>query len=92
MFISLITFVISRTCWEILDGRNWSEKEDKFKSHFEGGVQLGVGTFNLTMSLLPPRITKLLQFIGLTGSRVSFHRNIYYKRLRLNNFFCSCNL
>lgn len=58
-----------RTCWEILDGRNWSEKEDKFKSHFEGGVQLGVGTFNLTMSLLPPRITKLLQFIGLTGSR-----------------------
>ena len=60
-----------RTCWEILEKRNWSEKDDKFKSHFEGGVQLGVGTFNLVMSLLPPRITKLLQFIGFTGSRVS---------------------
>ena len=64
--------LISRTCWEILECRNWSEKNDKFKSHFEGGVQLGVGTFNLVMSLLPPRITKLLQFIGFTGSRVSF--------------------
>ena len=67
----IILNVISRTCWEILECRNWSEKDDKFKSHFEGGVQLGVGTFNLVMSLLPPRITKLLQFIGFTGSRVS---------------------
>ena len=61
---------MSRTCWEILEQRSWSEKDDQFKSHFEGGVQLGVGTFNLVMSLLPPRITKLLQFIGFTGSRV----------------------
>ena len=60
-----------RTCWEILEARSWAEKEDQFRSHFEGGVQLGVGTFNLVMSLLPPRITKLLQFIGFTGSRVS---------------------
>ena len=71
-----IVVVFSRTCWEILESRNWSEKEDKFKSHFEGGVQLGVGTFNLVMSLLPPRITKLLQFIGFTGSRVSLLANI----------------
>ena len=67
--------MICRTCWEILENRNWTE-DDKFKSHFEGGVQLGVGTFNLVMSLLPPRITKLLQFIGFTGSRVSLLANI----------------
>ena len=64
-------YLFLRTCWEILEHRNWSEKDDQFRSHFEGGVQLGVGTFNLVMSLLPPRITKLLQFIGFTGSRVS---------------------
>jgi len=58
-----------RTCWEILECRSWNVTDDRFKSHFEGGVQLGVGTFNLVMSLLPPRITKLLQFIGFTGSR-----------------------
>jgi len=62
-------YISFRTCWEILESRNWSDCGDKFKSHFEGGVQLGVGTFNLVMSLLPPRITKLLQFIGFTGSR-----------------------
>jgi len=62
-------YISFKTCWEILEHRTWSEKDDQFRSHFEGGVQLGVGTFNLVMSLLPPRITKLLQFIGFTGSR-----------------------
>ena len=45
-------------------------KGDRHKNQFEGGVRLGVGTFNLIMSLLPPRITKLMEFIGFTGSRV----------------------
>lgn len=62
-------YISFRSCWEILEGRDWSEKDDQFKSHFEGGVKLGVGTFNLVMSLLPPKLTKVLEFIGLTGSR-----------------------
>ena len=59
----------NQECWSILQHRDWSN--DKHKSHFEvkinrsiksssnvsfkGGVRLGVGTFNLLMSLLPPR-------------------------------------
>ncbi len=45
--------------------------KDAYKLHFEGGVRLGVGTFNLLMSLLPARVTKLLEFVGFSGSRVS---------------------
>jgi len=60
-------YVSFKECWNILQNRDWSK--DHFKNHFEGGVRLGVGTFNLLMSLLPPRITKLLEFVGFTGSR-----------------------
>jgi len=58
-----------RSCWDILQTRDWVGKGDRHKNQFEGGVRLGVGTFNLIMSLLPPRITKLMEFIGFTGSR-----------------------
>lgn len=36
---------------------------------FEGGVKLGIGTFNLMLSLLPQRILRLLEFIGFSGNR-----------------------
>jgi len=58
-----------RSCWDILTSRDWAGSQDRFKNQFEGGVRLGVGTFNLVMSLLPPRITKLMEFIGFTGSK-----------------------
>ncbi|KAK1165136.1 tetratricopeptide repeat protein 39A isoform X2 [Acipenser oxyrinchus oxyrinchus] len=38
-------------------------------SHFEGGVKLGVGAFNLTLSLLPTRILRLLEFVGFSGNK-----------------------
>jgi len=60
-------YISFKECWSILQHRDWSN--DKHKSHFEGGVRLGVGTFNLLMSLLPPRITKLMEFVGFSGSR-----------------------
>ena len=56
-----------RECWSILKKRNWSK--DKEKEHFEGGVRLGYGTFNLLMSIMPPKITKIIEFIGLTNSK-----------------------
>ncbi|XP_039770650.1 tetratricopeptide repeat protein 39A isoform X3 [Ornithorhynchus anatinus] len=37
--------------------------------HFEGGVKLGVGAFNLTLSLLPTRILRLLEFVGFSGNK-----------------------
>ncbi|KAG8455132.1 hypothetical protein GDO86_001370, partial [Hymenochirus boettgeri] len=36
---------------------------------FEGGVQLGIGSFNLMLSLLPSRVLRLLEFIGFSGNR-----------------------
>uniref|UniRef100_A0A4W3JUK4 Tetratricopeptide repeat protein 39B n=1 Tax=Callorhinchus milii TaxID=7868 RepID=A0A4W3JUK4_CALMI len=38
-------------------------------SQFEGGVKLGIGAFNLMLSLLPSRILRLLEFIGFSGNR-----------------------
>ena len=55
-------------CWNILQYRNWDG--DIHKSEFESGVRFGVGTFNLMMSSLPPRIKRLLEFIGFDGKKV----------------------
>ncbi|KAG7230779.1 hypothetical protein INR49_019593 [Caranx melampygus] len=40
--------------------------------HFEGGVKLGVGAFNLMISMLPTRTLKLLEFVGFSGNKVSW--------------------
>ncbi|XP_063787332.1 tetratricopeptide repeat protein 39A-like isoform X1 [Pseudophryne corroboree] len=37
--------------------------------HLQGGISLGVGAFNLTLSLFPPRILKLLEFAGFSGDK-----------------------
>uniref|UniRef100_A0A672I4F5 Tetratricopeptide repeat domain 39A n=1 Tax=Salarias fasciatus TaxID=181472 RepID=A0A672I4F5_SALFA len=37
--------------------------------HFEGGVKLGVGAFNLMISMLPTRTLKLLEFVGFSGNK-----------------------
>uniref|UniRef100_K7GII6 Tetratricopeptide repeat domain 39A n=1 Tax=Pelodiscus sinensis TaxID=13735 RepID=K7GII6_PELSI len=37
--------------------------------HFEGGVKLGIGAFNLTLSMFPTRILRLLEFVGFSGSK-----------------------
>lgn len=37
--------------------------------HLEGGIALGIGAFNLTLSLFPPRILKLLEFAGFSGDK-----------------------
>ncbi|XP_061539922.1 tetratricopeptide repeat protein 39A isoform X1 [Phycodurus eques] len=37
--------------------------------HFEGGVKLGVGAFNLMISMLPTRMLKLLEFVGFSGNK-----------------------
>ncbi|XP_075433956.1 tetratricopeptide repeat protein 39A-like, partial [Ascaphus truei] len=38
-------------------------------AHLEGGIALGIGAFNLTLSLFPPRILKLLEFAGFSGDK-----------------------
>lgn len=56
-----------KECAEILKNRDWTD--DPHKVHFESGVRMGIGAFNLMISLLPARIIKLLEFIGFGGNK-----------------------
>uniref|UniRef100_T1IHC5 Tetratricopeptide repeat protein 39B n=1 Tax=Strigamia maritima TaxID=126957 RepID=T1IHC5_STRMM len=57
-----------KECLQILKHRRTWQNEFH-KSHFESGVRMGVGAFNLLISCLPSKILKLLEFIGFSGSR-----------------------
>uniref|UniRef100_A0A8C7DAG6 Zgc:158403 n=1 Tax=Oncorhynchus kisutch TaxID=8019 RepID=A0A8C7DAG6_ONCKI len=37
--------------------------------HLEGGVSFGIGAFNLTLSMFPPRLLKVLEFAGFSGDK-----------------------
>ncbi|CAL4075397.1 unnamed protein product, partial [Meganyctiphanes norvegica] len=56
-----------KECWYILEGRDWSNDPDK--KHFESGVRMGVGTFNLMISQMPQKVLKLLEFVGFSGNK-----------------------
>lgn len=57
-----------RECMHILEKRQWGDTGSRM--HFESGVRMGVGTFNLMVSLLPARVIRLLEFIGFSGNKV----------------------
>lgn len=56
-----------KECNLILKTHKWTNK--KLAVHYESGVKMGIGAFNLMISLLPSRAKKLLEFIGFSGSR-----------------------
>lgn len=56
-----------KECMQMLAARNWEDSREK--RHFESGVHMGVGAFNLMISQLPTRILKLLEFIGFSGNK-----------------------
>lgn len=60
-------FLSYKECMTILKTRKWGN--DIHKVHFESGVRMGIGAFNLMISLLPARIVKLLEFIGFSGNK-----------------------
>ncbi|KAK7910034.1 hypothetical protein WMY93_014718 [Mugilogobius chulae] len=59
---------IYKDCQNVLSSNHVDGQSDAFRQ-FEGGVKLGVGSFNLMLSLLPQRILRLLEFIGFSGNR-----------------------
>ncbi|KAL0852117.1 hypothetical protein ABMA28_000357 [Loxostege sticticalis] len=56
-----------KDCAKILDKKRWDSEESKI--HFQSGVRLGTATFNLMISLLPPKIISLLEFVGFSGNK-----------------------
>lgn len=56
-----------KECANILNQRSWASQNSKV--HFESGVRMGMGTFNLMISLLPACVIKVLEFIGFSGNK-----------------------
>uniref|UniRef100_A0A8D3D144 Zgc:158403 n=1 Tax=Scophthalmus maximus TaxID=52904 RepID=A0A8D3D144_SCOMX len=42
--------------------------------HLVGGISFGIGAFNLTLSLFPPRILRVLEFAGFSGDKAGLRR------------------
>ncbi|KAL1023789.1 hypothetical protein UPYG_G00046190 [Umbra pygmaea] len=63
------SFLIYKECeaMSIMD----RDKSEQISTHadFRGGVNMGVGSFNLYLSLLPSKVLKLLEWIGFSGDR-----------------------
>lgn len=57
-----------KECLYIMENRtNWSSEEAR--KHFESGVRMGHGIFNLLMSYLPRRVLRFLEYVGFSGNR-----------------------
>uniref|UniRef100_A0A8C5WNB7 Tetratricopeptide repeat protein 39B n=1 Tax=Laticauda laticaudata TaxID=8630 RepID=A0A8C5WNB7_LATLA len=63
------SYQIYKECLQVLQMTQSSKIRNEIFHQFEGGVQLGIGAFNLMLSLLPGRILRLLEFIGFSGNR-----------------------
>ncbi|KAH0618627.1 hypothetical protein JD844_018008 [Phrynosoma platyrhinos] len=63
------SYRIYRELHSLIHSSNYVKGENHV--HFEGGVKLGVGAFNLTLSMLPIRIVRLLEFVGFSGNKAS---------------------
>ncbi|VDL90769.1 unnamed protein product [Schistocephalus solidus] len=56
-----------RTCWKIHTNKDWGNSPSR--AAFDCGVHMGVGAFNLLLSLLPSRVLSLLEIVGFSGNR-----------------------
>ncbi|CAG8490922.1 6881_t:CDS:2, partial [Ambispora gerdemannii] len=66
------SYMIYRNLANFLECVQKGEKDTKnfeMDNHFTSGVLLGIGMFNLMLSLLPPRILKIIEFVGFTSDR-----------------------
>lgn len=57
-----------KECLYILEARTQWQSEEA-RQHFESGVRMGHGIFNLLMSYLPSRVLRILQYVGFSGNR-----------------------
>ncbi|XP_077460975.1 tetratricopeptide repeat protein 39B-like [Stigmatopora argus] len=62
------SYQIFKEC-QVMIQSNGQAREKSTNIHFQGGVSMGIGSFNLMLSLLPGRILKLMEFLGFSGDR-----------------------
>ncbi|XP_030644139.1 tetratricopeptide repeat protein 39B-like [Chanos chanos] len=56
-------------CQNMLASKQSKGEESDTLVHFAGGVCMGIGSFNLMLSLFPARVLRLLEFMGFSGDR-----------------------
>ncbi|XP_044046902.1 tetratricopeptide repeat protein 39B-like isoform X1 [Siniperca chuatsi] len=62
------SYQIYKDC-QALANRREEKKQKSTHIHFRGGVNMGIGSFNLMLSLLPSRVLRLMEFLGFSGDR-----------------------
>ncbi|CAG8510434.1 2404_t:CDS:2 [Ambispora leptoticha] len=65
------SYMIYRNLAKFLECVKKDEDMKNFEvdEHFSSGVSLGIGMFNLMLSLLPPRVLKIIEFVGFKSDR-----------------------
>ncbi|XP_031132952.1 tetratricopeptide repeat protein 39B-like [Sander lucioperca] len=63
------SYQIYKDCQALASVTNEMEKQKSTHIHFRGGVNMGIGSFNLMLSLLPSKVLRLMEFLGFSGDR-----------------------
>ncbi|XP_046845463.1 tetratricopeptide repeat protein 39B-like [Xenia sp. Carnegie-2017] len=58
-----------KVCYDMMEDIEQRNQLSSMFTDFKGGVNLGLGTFNLLLSLLPGKILRLLEFVGFSGDK-----------------------
>lgn len=58
-----------KICLDMVVNQPFASAHTLETNEFEGGTHFGIGGFNLVLSLLPPIIIKLLEWVGFSGDR-----------------------
>uniref|UniRef100_A0A671WYM9 Tetratricopeptide repeat protein 39B n=1 Tax=Sparus aurata TaxID=8175 RepID=A0A671WYM9_SPAAU len=64
------SYQIYKECQAMANITKEMENQSSTHIHFKGGVNMGIGSFNLMLSLLPSRVLRLMEFLGFSGDRV----------------------
>ncbi|XP_028272897.1 tetratricopeptide repeat protein 39B-like [Parambassis ranga] len=63
------SYQIYKDCQAMVNVMKNEEKQRGTLVHFRAGVSMGIGSFNLMLSLLPSRVLRLMEFLGFSGDR-----------------------
>ncbi|XP_028460123.1 tetratricopeptide repeat protein 39B-like [Perca flavescens] len=63
------SYQIYKDCQILASVTTDMEKQKSTHVHFRGGVNMGIGSFNLMLSLLPSKVLRLMEFLGFSGDR-----------------------
>ncbi|XP_070839804.1 tetratricopeptide repeat protein 39B-like [Chaetodon trifascialis] len=63
------SYQIYKNCQALSSVTADMEQQQDTHIHFRGGINMGIGSFNLMLSLLPSRVLRLMEFLGFSGDR-----------------------